>query len=356
MALQCQSAKAANKQAEAYPSGHTPAQVFYTAVADLVSAPSLCRWAFGIYVIQLAAALQHLQLPSHDQTESGSLTLPAVAPVPILPGAHLAGDQLGPHLVGAAASPSASPVDIDLLEKAYQLYHDTCLSSDPLHSWAGLEDSLRAAQIFHAPDMRELLGDHAIGPEVFCEFAIAYFHTLGVAGSADKLSSIQQAAKRQRKKSNASAEAWQPLYAAATAALQVAYDKELSQLESSTERALQDVLQEPASELAAARPEDEVSEAPSALPAPLAPQDDNLPDAEAQPADVDAAEPTKVVTQAEPAGSPATEVLHKDLLLGLLGLLRKLLALWKSLGSKDADLSQGQTIRADVQSSNLLSR
>lgn len=352
----CGIAKAANKQAEAYPSGHTPAQAFYTAVADLVSAPSLCRWAFGIYVIQLAAALQHLQLPSHDQTEPGSLTLPAVAPVPILPGAHLAGDQLGPHLVGAAASPSASPVDIDLLEKAYQLYHDTCLSSDPLHSWVGLEDSLRAAQTFYAPDMRELLGDHAIGPEVFCKFAIAYFHTLGVAGSADKLSSIQQAAKRQRKKSNASAEAWQPLYAAATAALQVAYDKELSQLESSTQRALQDVLQEPASELAAARPEDEVSEAPSALPAPLAPQDDNLLDAEAQPADVDAAEPTKVVTQAEPAGSPATEVLHKDLLLGLLGLLRKLLALWKSLGSKDADLLQGQTIRADVQSSNLLSR
>jgi len=233
------------------------------------------------------------------------------------------------------------------------------LSSDPLHSWAGLvEDSLRVAQTFHAPNMRELLGYHVIGPEMFCKFAIAYIHILGVAGSADKLSSIQQMTKRQRKKSSALAEACQPVYAAATAALQVAYDKELSQLESSTQRALQGGLQEHAAELAATRPEDDVSEAPSALPAPvsLAPHADNMLGAEAQSADVDAAEPMKVVAQAEPAGSPATEVLHKDLLLGLLGLLRKLLALWKSLGSKDADLSQGQTIRADVQSSNLLSR
>ncbi len=327
-------------------------------IPHLLNASLSCRWAFGMYVIQLAAALQHLQLPSPDQAEPGSTALPAVAPVPILPDAHLAGDQPGPNLVGAAASPSAPPVDTDLLEKAYQLYHDTCLSSDPLHSWAGLEDSLRAAHTFHAPNMQEVLGHHAIRPEMFCKFAIAYIHTLGVAGSADKLSSIQQAAKRQRKKSNASAEAWQPLYAAAAAALQVAYDKELSQLESSTQRALQGSLQEHASELAATRPEDEVSEAPPALPAPLslAPHDNNLPDAEAQPANVEAAELMKVVAQAEPAGPPATEVLHKELLLGLLGLLRKLLALWKSLGSKDADLLQGQTIRADVQSSNLLSR
>lgn len=338
--------------------GHTqPAQAFHSALADLLNAPSLCRWVFGIYVIQLAAALQHLQLPSPDHAEPGSLALPAVAPATILPGAHLTGDQLGPHLVGAAASPSASPVDTDLLEKAYQLYQDTCLSSDPLHSWAGLvEDSLRAAQTFHAPNMQERLGNHAIGPELCCKFAIAYIHTLGVAGSADKLSSIQQTTKRQRKRSNA--EAWQPLYAAATAALQVAFDKELSQLESSTQRALQGVLQEHAAELAATRPEDEASEAPSALPAPvsLAPHGDNLPDAEAQPTNVDAAEPMKVVAQAEPTGSPAVEVLHRELLLGLLGLLRKLLALWKSLGSKDVDLSQGQTVRADIQSSNLLSR
>ncbi len=334
-----------------------PFTVLYN-IAHLLNAPLSCRWAFGMYVIQLAVALQHLQLPSSHHAELGSLALPAVAPATLLPGAHLAGDQLGPHLEGAAVSPSASPVDTDLLEKAYQLYHDTCLSSDPLHSWAALEDSLRVAQTFHAPNMQELLGNHAIGPAMFCKYAIAYIHTLGVAGKADKLSSIQQAARRHRKKSSASAEAWQPLYAAATAALQVAYDKELSQLESSTQRALQGVVQEHAAELATTRPEDEVSEAPSALPAPLSlsPHGDNLPDAEAQPANVDAAEPMKVVAQAEPAGPPATEVLHKELLLGLLGLVRKLLALWKSLGSKDTDLSPGQTVRAGVHSSNLLSR
>ena len=326
-------------------------------IACLLNASPSCRWALGIYVIQLAAALQHLQLPSPDHAEPGSLALLAVAPATLLPGACLAGDQLGPHLAGAAASPSASPIDIDLLEKAYQLYQDTCLSSDPLHSWAGhVEDSLRAAQTFHAHNMQEQPGDHAIGPEVFCKFAIAYIHGLGVAGSADKLSSIQQTTKRQRKKSNAGA--WQPLYAAATAALQVVYDKELSQLESSAQRALQGVIQEHAAELAATRPEAEVAEAPSALPAAisLAPHDDNLPNAEAQSADVGATEPMKVVAQAEPASSPATEVLHKELLLALLGLLRKLLALWKSLGSKDVDLLQGQIIRADTQSSNLLSR
>ncbi|KAA6420724.1 MAG: hypothetical protein FRX49_09301 [Trebouxia sp. A1-2] len=306
------------------------------------------RWAFGMYVIQLAAALQHLQLPSPDQAEPGSLILPAVASATLLPGTHLTEDQLGPHLVGAAALPSASPVDTDLLEKAFQLYQDTCLSSDPLHSWAGLvEDSLHAAQTFQAPNMPELLSDHAIRPEMFCKFAIAYIHTLGVAGSADKLSSVQQMTKRCRKKGNALAEAWQPLYAAATAALQVAYEKELTQLESSTQSALQGVLQEHAAEVAAMRPEDEVPEAPSALPAPisLAPHGDNLPVAEAQTANVDAAEPMKVAAQAEPADSPATEVVHKELLLGLLGLLRKLLALWKSLRSKDADLSHGQTAR-----------
>ncbi|DBA95749.1 TPA: Calcineurin-binding protein cabin-1, variant 3 [Trebouxia sp. C0004] len=327
--------------------------------SSFVSYADIGRWACGMYVIHLAAALQHLQVLSPEPAESGSLAPPAVAPATLLPGAHFAGDQLGPQLVGAATSPSASPVDTDLLEKAYQLYQDTCLSSDPLHSWAGhVEDSLRAAQTFHAPNMRELLGSHAISPEMFCKFAIVYIHTLGVAGSADKLSSIQQTTKRQLRRSNASAEACQLLYTAAAAALQVAYDKELCQLESSIQRALQDVLQEHAAELAVTRPEDEVSEAPSADPAAvsLAPHGDNQPNVEAQPSSVDTAEPMEIATQPDQAGSAVIQVLHKELLLGLLGLLRKLLASWKALGSKGVDLLQGSTIRADAHSSNLLSR
>ena len=335
-----------------------PFTVLYN-IVHLLNAPPSCRWAFGMYVIHLTAALRHLQLPSPKQAEPGTLALPGVAPATLLPGAQLAGDQLDANLLGAAASPPIPPVDTDILEKAYQLYQETCLSSDPLHSWAGLvEDSLHVAQTFHGPNMKELLGDHAIGPEMFCKFAIAYIHTLGVAGSADKLSSIQQTTKRQLRRSNASTEACRSLYTAAAAALQMAYDKELSQLESSTHRALQGVLQHCDVEDAAKRIEDEVSEAPSALHAPVSPTSHgaNQPNAEAQPANVDAAEPMEIATQPEQAGSAVTDMPHKELLVGLLGLLRKLLALWKALGSKGVDLLQGSIIRADVQSSNLLSR
>ena len=197
-----------------------------------------------MYIICLASALQQVQLPVSQEGQA------ATTPDTIEPTAEM---QSTVHWAPGEAAPSA-PMDSNmqvsqngLLEKAFKLYQDTCLSSDPQHSWTGLvEPSLHDALTFHRPDTH-LLSDAAIDPETFHSYAVAYVHSLGSAGHGDKLSSIQQATRRQMRRTNASAEACQSLFTAATAALQAANEKELSNLESQVDSAVQIALQQPSS-------------------------------------------------------------------------------------------------------------
>lgn len=303
-----------------------------------------------MYVIHLAAALQDLSLPTPQQAGPARHAQGGSAPASLLPGSQPAADQLCTQMQSSAAK--ASPANTDLLEKAFQLYQDTCLSSDAQHSWDGLVlPSLHAALTFHAPNTTQLLGDHAIDPEMFHQHAIAYIQDLGVAGSADKLSSIQQQTKKQSKRTNASAEACSSLYAAATAAVQVAYDRDLSQLESAIQTALQGAVPQQVAEPTAANayaPDADISDTPVA---------EAQPSAEAQADQADAAQPEPMeIDETEPTDPAIPQMPHKQLLITLLAFLRKFFASWKALGSKGIEGLQGPANRAEVQSSDLLSR
>ncbi|KAL3140462.1 hypothetical protein ABBQ38_004721 [Trebouxia sp. C0009 RCD-2024] len=138
------------------------------------------------------------------------------------------------------AAPVTPPADVDLLEKAFQLYQDTCLSSEPQSCWDGaVQPALHAALTFHPPDTAALLGDASISPEMFHKYALAYIQALGLSSAPDKLHDLQQRLKRLMRRSNASAEACQSLHTAATAAEQVALDRQLGQLEAQVQDALQ---------------------------------------------------------------------------------------------------------------------
>lgn len=229
-----------------------------------------------MYVIHLAAALQHLPSTTHmllhprplqhdkassslppagsTQTDGGVNTMHdpgAALPHPLV---TVASSQ---HPTAASVSPeTAAPVtpsaDVDLLDKAFQLYQDTCLSSDPQSCWDGaVQPALHAALTFHPPNTAALLGDASISPEMFHKHALAYIHALGLSNAADKLHDLQQRLKRLMRRSNASAEACQSLHTAATAAEQVALDRQLEQLEAQVQDALQSASLRPVSDEAA---------------------------------------------------------------------------------------------------------
>lgn len=359
----------------------------------------MCRWVFGLYVIHLAAALQHVRLPTADSAQdadslqhTGTTSAPPQAgsldPDSRMTTDH-ASDAGSPHILSKPAgsqdpmtasaaglvisepAPAAAAADVELLEKAYQLYQETCLSSDTQSCWdAVVQPALRAALTFHAPNTTALLGDAAISPEMFHKYALAYIHSLGVSSILDKLQDIQNRVKYQMRKRKASTEACQSLFTTATAAEQAALDRELGQLESQVQEALQStsmpVLNAAAREPAAHTPVQ--STAPEAAAVDVVP--DNQPadnsDAQAQPALQESgsaqasgqAEAMQLSGQphcmqaSEPVPAPAasTDVPHKELLLALLALLKRCHTLWKATAAK-GDAVHAPAKKAELQMS-----
>ena len=130
-----------------------------------------------------------------------------------------------------------------LLEKAYALCAETCLVPDAASSWNALVDPcLRAVITFSPPAVLSQLTDNALGPEVFSTYATAYLWALGSGNAADlaKLHSIQQALRRKgiRRSANQT-EALQALSAALPAAMQMAFERQLSRLEPQVDAMLQ---------------------------------------------------------------------------------------------------------------------
>ena len=375
-----------------------------------------------MYVIHLAAALQHLRLPSaHSAQDADSLqqkdaTLVAPHAGFLHPDSRimtqhafharpsqdllLSASSQDPMAASAAGlvipepAPPAAAADVELLEKAYQLFQETCLSSDAQSCWdAVVQPALRAALTFHAPNTTALLGDAAVSPEMFHKYALAYIHSLGISINLDKLQEIQKSARNQMRKRKASSEACQSLFTAATAAEQAALDKKLDQLESQVQEALQSttqpgndgiaggpVAQIPAAQIPAAQipaaqipaaqmPAAQIPVQPTASEAAAV---DEVPDiqpagspqngTQAQPAvqesetaqagAVSLSGPPQHMQAAEPVLAPAAsgDVPHKELLLSLLAVLKRCHSLWKATGAK-ADAVHGCAKKAEVQMS-----
>lgn len=356
----------------------------------------MCRWAFGMYVIHLAAALQHLRLPSaHSAQDADSLqqkdaTLVAphagfLHPDSRIMTQHASHARLPQHLLLSASSqdptaasaaglviaepaPPAAAADVELLEKAYQLFQETCLSSDAQSCWdAVVQPALHAALTFHAPNTTALLGDAAVSPEMLHKYALAYIHSLGVSSNLDKLQEIQKSTRNQMRKRKASSEACQSLFTAATAAEQAALDRKLDLLESQVQESLQsttqpvndDIAGEPVAQIPAAQiPAAQIPAAqiPAQPTAPEAAAMDEVPDiqpagspqngTQAQPAlqesetaqagAVQLSGPPQHMQAAEPVLAPAAsgDVPHKELLLSLLAVLKRCHSLWKATGAK----------------------
>lgn len=184
----------------------------------------MCRWANGMYILHLAVQLQPYRVMQQSSAASGSSSMAAQASSPL--------SQLlqGSHELQI-------PVErlTRLLEKAYALCAETCLVPDAANSWSALVDPcLRAVITFSPPAVLSQLTDNALGPEVFSTYATAYLWALGSGSAADlaKLHSIQQALRRRgiRRSANQT-EALQALSAAVPAAMQMAFERQLSRLE-----------------------------------------------------------------------------------------------------------------------------
>ena len=315
-----------------------------------------------MYMIHLAAALQHIQLPNKSLTTAASLSSGTAneftAPQPL--------DTTAPVFNTKVSSAAAEDTVMQapqlekayqLLEKAYQLYCETCLSSDPQQGWTGLvEPSLSDALQFHKPDTQRLLDDSAIDPQTFQTYAIAYIHSLGLTGSADKLSSIQQATRRQRR---GNMEARHCLYTAATAALQSVYHAELHRLEQQVDAALNVRQHQPAAD--ASQPEAVIHsqhsghELPAAHPSVEARQAImSQQSTEGHTADVELAldqVPDATVTS---EASAAAEQPHKELSIALFAFLKKVHSFSKPL--KGVDVKQGLANPAHAISNELMRR
>ena len=347
-----------------------------------------------MYVIHLAASLQHMRLPTADSahdanslqqtdatlapSQAGSLnpdsrmmTQHAARLLQVVPNPASSQDPMAAssaRLVTPEPSPAAAAADVELLEKAYQLFQETCLSSDTQSCWdAVVQPALHAALTFHAPNTTALLGDAAISPEMFHRYALAYIHSLGVSSNLDKLQEIQNRAKNQMRRRKASTEACQSLFTAATAAEQAALDRKLDQLESQVQEALQSTSM-PVMDAAAGEP------AAQALLQPVIPDEvsDIQPaghpqrDAQAQPAlqDSETAQASdqaaamqlpgqpQCMQTSEPVPAPAAsgDVPHKELLLSLLAILKRCHSLWKATGAK-ADAVHESAKKAELQMS-----
>ena len=354
-----------------------------------------------MYVIHLAAALQHVHLPSADSAQDADSLRQTNAMLASSQAGCLHPDSRiitqhayharlpqdlsnpansqGPMAASAVdvvmpepALPAAA-ADVELLEKAYQLFQETCLSSDAQSCWdAAVQPALQAALTFHAPDTTALLGDAAVSPEMFHEYALAYIHSLGISSNLDKLQEVQNRAKSQMRKRKASAEACQSLLTAATAAEQAALDRKLDELESQAQEALQSTCQ-PANDGIAGEPAAQVPLQPAAPEAAaldeascIQPAGSPQTGAQAQPAlqgsetaqalDQSAATQTSGPPQCMPASEPVPapaacgDVPHKELLLSLLAVLKRCHSLWKATGAK-GDAVHGSAKKAELQMS-----
>ena len=358
-----------------------------------------------MYVIHLAAALQQVHLPTTDSAQiadslqhqqrgvtsaaahcqAGSLhpdnriiqhtsdgRLPQVLPKPASsqdPVTAPAGSTV------LEPAPPTAAADVELLEKAYQVYQESCLSSDTPTCWdQEVQPALHAALTFHAPNTTDLLGDAAISPEMFHKYAQAYIHSLGISGNLDKLQEIQKRVKRQMSSRKAVAEACQSLLTAATAAEQAALDSKLDQLESQVHEALQSNSM-PANDAAAGEPMEQAPVQPAAGEAAALDefsgiQSAEIPqiDAQAQPAEpaeqgktaqaLDQPEAMQLAGQPqcmqgpEPVPAPAASAdnPHKELLLTLLAVVKRCHSMWKATGAK-SDAVQGSGNKAVSQMS-----
>ena len=340
-----------------------------------------------MYVIHLAAALQQVHLPTTDSaqgadslqqtgvtsaaSQAGSLhldsrmiphtsdgRLPQVLPKPASSQDPVTAPAAGSTLLEPALRTAAG--DVELLEKAYQVYQETCLSSDTPTCWdQEVQPALHAALTFHAPNTTDLLGDAAISPEMFHKYAQAYIHSLGISGNMEKLQDIQRRAKNQMRSRKALAEACQSLLTAATAAEQAALDSKLDQLESQLHEALQSN-SKPASDAAAAGdPMEQAAVQPAAGEAAALDelsgiQSAGVPqiDAQAQPAEPaeqgqtaqasDQPEAMQLAGQPQcmqgpepvPAPAASADIPHKQLLLTLLAVVKRCHSMWKATGAK----------------------
>lgn len=359
----------------------------------------VCRWAFGMYVIHLAAALQHVHLPTVDSAQDAdSLQQTGVTPAASQAGSlhpdgrmiqRTSDGRLSQVLLEPASSqdPVAAPAagsaildpalltaaaDMELLEKAYQVYQETCLSSDTETCWDRMvQPALHAALTFHAPNTTDLLGDAAISPEMFHKYAQAYIHSLDISGNLEKLQDIQKRAKIQMRSRKALAEACQSLIATATAAEQAALDRKLDQLESQVHEALQ-FSSKPASDAAPGEPLEQAPVQPAAHEAAALDelsgiQSAGIPqiDAQGQPAEqgktaqasdqpeaMELSDQPQCMQGLEPVPAPAAsaDIPHKELLLTLLALLKRCHSLWKATGAK-SDAVHGSAAKAGLQMS-----
>ena len=308
-----------------------------------------------MYIICLASALQHIQLPVKQQGQAATATDTTQPTAEV----QSTVNQASAPSEAAASAPLDSNMQVSqtrLLEKAFKLYQDTCLSSDPQHSWSGLvEPSLHDALTFHRPDTH-LLSDAAIDPGTFHSYAVAYIDSLGSAGHGDKLSSIQHATRRQMRRTNASAEACQSLFTAATAALQAAYDKELSNLESQVDSAVQAALQQPSTTVnhaAAAESSQPVAHVDSESQAASAQESDSH-QLNGDTLQDPSAEGSREQAAAGPSGAADLEQPNKELLTTLLAFLKKLHVLSRPV--RGADARHGLAAADDTANAELLGR
>lgn len=318
-----------------------------------------------MYVIHLAAALQHVHLPTTDSAQDADslqqtgVTSAASQAGSLHPDSRMIQHASDGRLPGSAIPEPALPgalADVELLEKAYQVYQETCLSSDSETCWDQMvQPALHAALTFHAPNTMNLLGDAAISPELFHRYAQAYIHSLGISGNLEKLQDIQKRAKKQMSSRKALAGACQSLIATATVAEQAVLDRKLDQLESQVHDALQSNSQ-PASDTAAGEPLQQAPVQPAAHEAAAlhGVQSAGNPevDSQAQPAEPaeqggtaqasDQPEAMQLSDQPEcmqgsgpvPAPAASADIPHKDLLLTLLAMLKRCHSIWKATGAK----------------------
>ena len=220
-----------------------------------------CRWAFGVYIHHVAAALQRVRLPHMDmdaEPDSSALELPER---PQQPDSQLPADpdsDAGLPQTMSQAAPSQDPMavsatgvvipeptaaasgDIDLLEKAFHVYQEACLSSDAQLCWEhAVRPALQAAANFHASNTTLMHGNAEVSPESFHRYSLAYIHSLGASSNLDKLREIQKSTRRERRRISASAEDRQSVHMAAAAAEQAVLDTELTILELQVCEALQ---------------------------------------------------------------------------------------------------------------------
>ena len=185
-----------------------------------------------MYILHLAVQLQPYRTMQQSSAASGSSSVATQATSPL--------SQL---LQGSHELQAPDEGLTRLLEKAYALCAETCLVPDAASSWSALVDPcLRAVITFSPPAVLSQLTDNALGPEVFSTYATAYLWALGSGSAADlaKLHSIQQALRRRgiRRSANQT-EALQALSAALPAAMQMAFERQLSRLEPQVDAVLQ---------------------------------------------------------------------------------------------------------------------